>query len=225
MAQHVGAPRETFDDLRLELAELRASRKRFVLAATADRRGLERDLHNGVQQHLVALAVNLQLAAQTAEADPEATKAILEDMQLDVRQALKETAQLAERIYPQVSEPGGFAAALRSVAARASTPVFVDVAAGGRYPPEVTTTVYLCCREALEHLPPDAQATIRVREEEGTIAFEVVEEGGRADSAGTTVAAALEQLRDRVEALDGRLTIRSEPGGRLCVSGSLPLAG
>jgi signal transduction histidine kinase len=216
-ARQVGTLRETLDSLRLEVAELRASRKRLVLAAAADRRGFERDLHDGVQQYLVALAVNLQLAAQAADADPAATKALVGEMRRDVQQALDETTQLAERIYPLLLETGGLAVALRSAAASAGIPVVLEVAAGASYPPEVAATVYLCCREALEHADSGAKVTVRIREEEGALTFDVAVDGAHTGAAG--------QLRDRVEALGGRLTIRSEPGRCMCVSGSLPLSG
>lgn len=224
-ARHVGALRETLDSMRLELAELRASRKRLVLAADADRRRIERELHDGVQQTLVALAVDLQLAAEVADADPAATKALIEEIGRALQQALGEAAQLAERIYPPLLEAGGLAAALRSAALSAGITVFVEVTAGASYPPEVAATVYLCCLEALEHAGPGAQATVKVRDEGGAIAFEVVEDGAHPTAAGGCADAGLEQLRDRVEALGGRLTIRSEPGCRIWVSGSLPLSG
>src|SRR5439155_20032734 len=175
-ARYVGALRETLDSLRLEVAELRASRKRLILAADADRRRIERELHDGVQQTLVALAVDLQLAAQVADADP-ATNALIEEMGRALQQALDEAAQLAERIYPPLLEAGGLAAALRSAALSAGTTVFVEVTAGASYPREVAATVYLCCLEALEHAGPGAQATVKVRDEEGAIAFEVIEDG------------------------------------------------
>jgi signal transduction histidine kinase len=224
-ARPVGAPPEMLDCLRLELAELRASRKRLVLAAAADRRGIERDLHDGVQQHLVALAVNLQLAAQAADAGPAATKALLEEMARDVQQALDEAAQLAERIYPLLVEGGGLAVALRSAAAGVGLPVLIGVAAGVSYPPEAAATVYLCCRMAFERAGPGAQATVRVGEEEGALAFEVVADGAHAGAAEGDADSGLAELRDRVEALGGRLTIRSEPGRRIWVSGTVPLSG
>lgn len=209
--------RETLEQLRLEVAELRASRRRLVLAADADRRTIERDLHEGVQQHLVGLAVNLQLAGRSADADPAATKALLDEMGRDVQQALDQTAQLAQRIYPPLLEAGGLVAALRSAAVSAGIRVSLEVAAGAAYPPEVAGAIYWCCLEALEHA--GAQATVTVREEEeGAVAFEVVEDGSRSD-------AGLDRLRDRVEALGGRLTIRSGPGRGTRVSGSLPLSG
>jgi signal transduction histidine kinase len=188
-----------------------------VLASDADRHSFERDLHKGVQQHLVALAVNLQFAGPLADTDPSAAKALLEEMGRDVQQALDETARLAQRIHPPLLVAGGLAAALRSAAVSAGVPASVEVTANASYPPEVARTVYLCCLEALEHANAEARATITVREEEGAVAFEVVGDGAGSYSG-------LDRLRDRVEALGGRLTIRSEPGRGTRVAGSLPLS-
>ncbi len=217
-AQHDEALREELDRLRTEIAELHASRKRLVLAADADRRRIERNLHEGVQQDLVALAVNLQVAVRLADTDPAATKSLLEEMGRDVRQALDETAQLAERIYPPLLEASGFAASLRSAAVSAGVPAAVEVTAAAGFPPEVAAAVYLCCLEALEHARAGTQATVTVRDEERELTFEVVADGDHSDEGR-------ERLRDRVEALGGRLTITSEPGGGTRVSGSLPLSG
>jgi signal transduction histidine kinase len=170
-----------------------------------------------VQQHLIALAVNLQVAGPLADTDPAAAKALLEEMGRDVQHALDEAAQLAQRIYPPLLEAGGLVAALRSAAASAGIPASVEVAAAATYPPEVAWTVYLCCLEVLEHAGTGARATITVRDDEGGLAFEVRESGARSD-------AGLDRLRDRVEALGGRLTIQSEPGHGTRVSGSLPLS-
>ena len=210
-------PRETLERLQVELAELRASRKRLLLAADADRRRIERDLHEGVLQHLVALAVNLQLAGRLANADPASAKTLLEEMGRDVQQALDEAAQLAQRIYPAL-EGGGLAAALRSAAVNAGIPASDEVAAHASYPPEVVATVHSCWLEALRRVGAGSRATVTVRDQDGALAFEIIEDGDRLD-------AGLESLRDRVEALGGRLTIRSEPGHRTRVSGSLPLSG
>jgi len=216
--RNVQALRETLEQLRREVAELRASRKRLVLAADADRRRIERNLHEGVQQDLVALAVNLQVAVRLADTDPAATKSLLEEMGRDVRQALDETAQLAERIYPPLLEASGFAASLRSAAVSAGVPAAVEVTAAAGFPPEVAAAVYLCCLEALEHADAGTEATVRVRDEDGELTFDVVEDGDCSDGK-------LETLRDRVEALGGRLTITAEPGRGTRVSGSLPLSG
>jgi signal transduction histidine kinase len=214
-ARHVDALRETLDRLRLEIAELRASRERLVVAADADRRRIERDLHEGTQQYLVALAVNLQLADGLADTDPAAVKALLEEMGRDVQEAMDETAQLAQRIYPPLLEAGGLATAFRAAAASAGISVSVDVSAGTNYPPEIAGTVYFCCLEALQHAGAGEKVSVTVRDEEGTVTFEVVGDSARSETE-------LDGLRDRVEALGGRLMIHSEPGGGTRVSGALP---
>jgi signal transduction histidine kinase len=207
------------------VAELRASRARLVAAADADRRCIERDLHEGVQQHLVSLAVNLQLASQRAEADPAGAKAHLEEVGHDVQRALDETARLAQRIYPPLLDAGGLRAALRSAAASsgATASIVVDESAG--YPSEVAGTVYACCLAAIEHAGAAARTTVTVREEGGELAFEVVQSGTRTDgSAGRSRGPDIDSLRDRVEALGGELTVRSEPGDGTRLSGSIPLS-
>lgn len=223
-AQPAKALRETLDRLRHEVAELRASRKRLVLAADDDRRRIERDVHEGVQQHLVALAVNLQLAGGLTDDDPAAAKTLLAEIGRDVEQALDETTQLAQRIYPPLLHGRGLAAALRSAAAGAGIPVRVDVAAAASSPPEAVATVYFCCLELLEHAGAGAGATVTVREEEGALAFEVVVDGADAATAADHFGPALDRLRDRLEALGGRLTVRSEPGRGIGVAGSVPLS-
>jgi len=219
---HVETLEESLDRLRLEVAELRASRERLVLAADADRRRIERDLHDGPQQHLVALAVNLQLARQLLVTDPGAAEALLEEIGRDVQQALDETGKLAQRIYPPLLEASGLATAVRAAAASAGVRTRIEVAAGTGCPPEVAGAVYFCCLEVLERAGAGARATVTVRDQEGALVFELAEDG-----AGSRAAASGEVLsrsRDRVEALGGRLTIQSEPGRGTRVSGSLPLS-
>jgi signal transduction histidine kinase len=196
---------------------LNASRRRLLLAADAERRKIEHDVHEGVQQHLVALAVNLQLAAELTDSDPAAAKMLLAEMRRDVQRALDETAQLAQRIYPQLDSVG-FAMTLRSAAVNAGIRVSVDADVESSSPPELLATAYWCWHEVLARSTPDARPTITVREQDGALAFEIVEDGDHS-------VAALEHLCDRVEALGGTLTVTSEPGPRTRVSGSLPLAG
>lgn len=218
---HVEAPQESFDRLRHEVEELRASRERLVQGADADRRRIERDLHEGPQQHLVALAVNVQRARQSVDDDPEAAKALLEEMGRDVQQALEETGRLAHRIYPPLLEAGGLTAALRAAAVSAGVRARLDVAPSTSYPPEVAGAVYFCCLEILESAGDTARVAITVRDGEGGVAFRVVAEGVGLQQAPV---AALSGLRDRFEALGGELTIMAEPGSSICVAGSLPLA-
>jgi signal transduction histidine kinase len=208
---------QELDRLRAEVEELRASRRRLVLAAYADRRGIERDLHDGVHQHLVALAVSLQLAGPAVGLEPAAEKALLDEMRRDVQEALDETARLAQRIHPATLEAGDLAALLRSAATGAGVPASVDVSAGATYPPEVVMTVHLCWLDTLARAGGETRATIEVREHEGALTFGITGNEARSD-------ADLDHVRDRVEALGGTLTITSMPGGGSRVSGSLPLA-
>jgi signal transduction histidine kinase len=177
---------------------------------------LERVLHDGVQQHLVALSVNLQLAKSLA-ADPSAARALLEEMEGDVQHALDEAAQLAQRIYAPLLEVGGLAAALRSAAVSANVPASIDVSGGSRYQPEVARTIFLCWLETLENHEGEAQAVISVREGDDALTFEIASSAARSE-------AGFVRLRDRVEALGGRLTIRSERGTETRVAVALPLS-
>ena len=211
---------DELERLRAEISELRASRARLVLAGDADYREIEGDLHDRVQQQLVALAVNLQLAGASIDANPADAKALLEEMGRDVQQALEEAARLAERIYPHLPDSGGLAAALRGAAVSASVPASVDVTAGSTYAPEILRTVYLCWLEALEHARGRARATATVREEQGALTFEFAEADATVAPAGERSTA----LRDRVEALGGRLTVESDAERGTYVSGSLPVS-
>ena len=215
-AQEDQALAQTLERLRAEVAELRASRERLVKGADDDRRTIERALHEGVQQHLVALSVNLQLAKSSA-ADPAAARALLEEMEGDVQHALDEAAQLAQRIYAPLPEMGGLAAALRSAAVSAGVPASVDVSAGSSYRPEMARTILLCWLATLENHEGEAPTTISVRDDDEALAFEIVGSAARSETAFV-------RLRDRVEALGGRLTIRSERANETRVSVTLPLS-
>ena len=214
-AEQIEARRAELERLRVEVEGLRASLRRLVLAADDDRRAIERDLHDGVYQHLVALAVNLQLAGQAADSDPAAAKTLLEEMRSDVQQALDETALLAQRIHPATLEADGLAALLRAAASNAGVRASVDVTAGSNHSPEVGLTVYLCWLDALARGSGETPLAIRVRESEGALDFEIVGNAAPSDEA-------LVRARDRVEALGGRLKITSGPEGAIRASGSLP---
>jgi signal transduction histidine kinase len=186
------------------------------MTADAERREIERELHEGVQQLLVALAANVELAAESIE-DLAATKELLVEIAEDTRQALEETRKLAERIYPPLLEAGGLVAALRAAAARDDVPTTIDVAAGKTFPQEIAGAVYFCCLDMLQRAAAGTAVAISVRNEEGAVAFEIVAEGD--------LDAERLPLRDRVEALGGRLTITEGSGGKISVAGSLPLSG
>jgi signal transduction histidine kinase len=183
-----------------------------VVAADADRRRFERELHDGPQQHLTALAVNLQLARRLVDNDPIAAAALIDELRRDVQEALAGARALAHRIYPPLLDEGGLAVALRHAAASLGVATQVQVAPDLSCPPEVAATVYFCCVEALERAGDGTESTIRVEEEEGAVVFEIV----------SAAVWDLEGPRDRVDALGGLLTIESEPCRGTRLAGSLP---
>ena len=207
--------RETIDHLRDEVEELRASRKRLVLAADVERGRIERALHEGVQQILVALAVNLQLVRPLFGSDPDGAQVLVDEIARDVQHALDETARLADSIDSPFLDAGRLGVTLRSAAARAAIPASVDVAPGLSLAPEVARTVYRCWLEALDQADLEASASVAIREEEEAVVFEVF---------GAFPEASLDRLRDRVEALGGELTTLLEDGCGIRVSGSLPVS-
>ena len=204
---------EQVNDLRAEVAELRTSRRRLALAIDAERRGFERALHDGVQQRLVGLAANLELAAGSARADLAATERLLAEMRLDARRAMEDARTLAERIYPPLLESGGLGVALRAAAASADVPIRIEISGDPSYPPEVAGAVYFCCLDVLGRAAAGTTVAITMTNEGGALSFEIV----------ANAEADMEESRDRVEALGGRLTIRTGPGDQIRVAGSLPV--
>ena len=205
----------TLDGLRRQIEELRASRKRLALAADAERRDIERALHEGVQQDLVGLAANLEVAAGSVDSDPAAAKALLDELQRETRRALTEMQELANRIFPPLLEAGGLVAELRAAASRAGVPVRIDVDVHVTVPPEIAGAVYFCALDAFERAPAGTPVVVSVRGEEDALAFEVVAE--------CDLGAERRAPHDRVEALGGRVTITAG-SGRTTVAGSLPLS-
>jgi len=142
------------DRLQGEVADLRRSRRRLVEAADADRRAIERALHDGVQQYLVAIAVDLRRLAGLVDDDPAAANALLDEMAAYLREALTEATALAQKVYPPLLEGRGFATSLRSAAESAGVTVLVDVPADADYPPEISVALYWSCVAALSSASP-----------------------------------------------------------------------
>ncbi len=209
--------RDAVDRLQGEVAELRGSRKRLALAADDDRRAIERALHDGVQQSLVALAIDLQRLSGLLDRDRTAAKAVLDELAVLVREALDETAELAARIYPPLLKSRGLASALRSAAHGAGVTLVVEVPSSAGYPPEVTATVYWSCVEVLSSASPGSQATVTVLDADGALTFEIVLAQHLGDGR-------LERLRDRIEALDGHVTVERPMDGSARVHGWLSLS-
>jgi signal transduction histidine kinase len=203
---------------------LRAAR--LVAAADAERRTFERKLHDGVQQELVALIVSLQLARELCATDPNAAGVLLDQVGRDTRIALDGLRRLATEIYPPLLDAVGLVVALRSAAAEAGIVARVDADVISGWDPEVVTTVYFCCLEALQnaaqHAGSRAKTTVSVHRDEAAVVFEVADDGdGFAQSQPTE--GGLRRIVDRVGALGGRLEIESEPGHGTRVRGRLPL--
>ena len=205
----------TLDGLRREIEELRASRRRLALVGDAERRDIERALHGGVQQDLVGLAAILEVVAGSVESDPAAAKGLLEEMQREVRRALTELQELANRIFPPLLEVGGLVAELRAAATRAGVQARLDVDVDGSTPPEIAGAVYFCALDAFERASAGIPVVVRVWGEEGALAFEIDADGNLGPERRAP--------HDRVEALGGRVTITA-PGDRTTVAGSLPLS-
>jgi signal transduction histidine kinase len=217
----------SLEKLRRQADELRLSRARMVAAADDERRRIERDLHDGAQQHLVALEANLGAVSALIESDPERAKAILGELRAAVREAMQDFRDLAHGIYPPLLEDRGLSEALANAARRASIAARLDAATVSRYDPEVEATVYFCCVEALQNASKyagdAARATIRLWEQEGGVRFEVADDGAGLDPARTTFGAGLTNMRDRLEAVGGDLRIDSSPGRGTRVAGTIPL--
>ena len=197
-----------------ERATSQAARRRLVLAADDELRDIERELHGGLQQHLVALSVELQLVRAIAESDPAAALLRLDELERDVGGALGEAGRLARRIYGPPPEAGAIGAELRAAAEAAGVAVEVDVELDGALPHTVLRTVFAGWLAALDG-GGSGRPTISVRTEDSELVFEV---------AGIAAAdARLGRLRDRVEALGGSLAVVTEPGDTVRIRGALPL--
>jgi signal transduction histidine kinase len=224
------ALQESIDEVRRQADELRASRARIVQAGDAQRRSIERDLHDGAQQHLVALAVSVRLARQVVTTDPEEAGQMLDQLGTDLQAAVQELRNLAHGIYPPLLAERGLAEALTAAAGRAALPTSVDADGIGRYPQPTEAAVYFCVLEALQnagkHAGDDAHATITVREDEGALLFEVADDGaGFHNDRGALGGHGFVNMADRVGAIGGTVTVDSAPGAGTRVAGRIPLAG
>ena len=205
------------------LAELQASRERIVAAGDAERRRLERNLHDGAQQRLVAVALQLRLIQADIRRDPSSAEAMITSAGDELSQSLAELRELARGIHPAVLEHG-LAAALRSLGSRSTVPTAVTCELTGRLPEPVALAMYFVACEALANVTKYAQATtaaVSVSHTERGIVIEIADDGvGGADAGGGS---GLRGLADRVEALGGHLLVTSPPGAGTVVTADLPL--
>jgi signal transduction histidine kinase len=220
--------RESLRAHNVELVDdLRASRARIVATADEERRRMERDLHDGAQQHLVLLKMKLGMLGDAIDRDPDAAKDQTEELKEDLGRALAELRDLAHGIYPAILEHEGLPGALRDAADRSPLPATFGSNGAGRYRPEVEAAVYFCCLEALQnaakHAGEDATATVSLSQENGRLRFEVSDNGAGFDADGTAGSAGLQNMADRIGALGGELRVESRPGAGTRVIGDLPL--
>ena len=210
------------------IEELRASRQRLVAAQDEERRRLERNIHDGAQQQLVALAVKIRLARTMTARDVEKAQSLLEELQGETQEALENLRDLARGIYPPLLADKGLAAALEAQARKVPFPVEVQPNGVGRYPAEAEATAYFCVLEALQNVAKYAAATrveVSLSEEDGNLHFSVTDDGGGFDVATTPKGAGLQNMSDRVEAVGGRLEVSSTPGAGTTITGSIPVSG
>ena len=223
------ALQESLDEVRRQADELRASRARIVEATDAERRRIERDLHDGAQQHLVALAVSVRLARQISDSDADAAKEMLDQIGVDLQEAVQELRNLAHGIYPPLLMDRGLAEALSAAANRAVLPTEVSAEGVGRYPQAVEAAIYFCCLEALQnagkHAGEGATITVTVREDEGAVLFEVADTGAGFDmKSGAQRGHGFLNMADRVGAFGGTVRVESAPGQGTTITGRVPLA-
>jgi signal transduction histidine kinase len=218
----------SLDDLRIANEQLRASRARIVATADQSRRRIERDLHDGAQQRLVALAVKLGLARQLLEKDPSKVGPMLEDLRGETQATLTELRELAHGIYPPLLMDRGLAEALTAAANRSVLPTEVK-ADVGRYPPEVEAAVYFCCLEAVQnagkHAGEGSRITVTVSEEEGELFFDVFDDGAGFDlQTDAILGHGFVNMADRLGAIGGTLDVESKLGEGTHVKGRIPQA-
>ncbi len=207
------------------IEELRGSRQRLVSAQDEERRKLERNLHDGAQQQLVALAVQLKLARTMVDRDPAKAADLLDSLQGAAGEALEELRDLARGIYPPLLADRGLVAALESQARKAAVPTTVQSHGIGRYARDVESAVYFCTLEALNNVAKYAQASaadVSLARSNGQLTFTVHDDGRGFDRDATSFGTGLQGMIDRLDAVGGDLQVTSAPGAGTSVTGRVP---
>ena len=212
-------------DLEATIDELRASRRRLVGAQDAERRKIERNLHDGAQQQLIALSIQLGLLADAAD-DPAAVREITPLLKQAARAALGDLRNLARGIYPPLLAEQGLVAALQAQVGKAPLPVRIEADGIGRYPPDTESTVYFCTLEALQNIAKYAAASsaeIRLACPDHHLNFTISDDGAGFDPATARQGSGLQGMADRLAALGGTFEVRSAPGHGTTLTGQLPV--
>ena len=190
-----------------------------------ERRRLERNIHDGAQQQLVALAVKQRLVASLVEKDSGKALEVLGALQQDTTEALENLRDLARGIYPPLLVDKGLVVALEAQARKSPVPVTVESDRIGRFPQEIEAAVYFCCLEALQNIAKYADAStalVRLSQTNGELSFEVEDDGRGFDANSTTHGTGLQGIADRLAALDGTMQVRSSPGSGTTLRGMIP---
>jgi signal transduction histidine kinase len=215
-------------DLRASTSDLAASRVRLMETAAAERRRLERDLHDGVQQHLVSVRIRLALAAEAVGEDPMHAERLLTAVGKQMDDVLTEVRSLARGIYPAVLSQYGLIEALRTAGRSSTLPVEVRASRVTRYREDLEVAVYFCCLEAIQnvvkHAGPGASATVTLRHEDSRLHFEVRDFGAGFSPPTADPGRGLSNMRDRIDAVGGTLEVSSSRGRGTFVRGSVPVA-
>ena len=207
------------------IEELRESRRRIVSAQDERAKALERNIHDGAQQQLVALAVKQRLAASLVRQDPDKAAEILAELQTETADALDDLRDLARGIYPPLLADKGLAVALEAQARKALISTEVQADSIGRYPQEVEAAVYFCCLEALQNATKYAGASkmnLRLWERDGDLVFSAADDGRGFDKQAASLGAGLQNMSDRISALGGTLEVTSQPGAGVTIIGRIP---
>jgi signal transduction histidine kinase len=210
--------------LQARLTELRASRLRIVAAADDQRRRIERDIHDGAQQQLLAIAGTLALAESMAGQDDERERALVAQLKDETSGALETLRELARGIYPPLLADQGLTAAVATQASKAPVPVEVDADGIGRYPAEIETAIYFCCVEALQNAArhaPGSAVRISLTGDRGRVRFTVTDDGPGFDPAAPVTGSGLRNMSDRLTALGGSCQVDSRPGRGTTVTGRI----
>jgi signal transduction histidine kinase len=215
-------------DLKASMADLAASRRRLVETADVERQRIERNLHDGAQQHLVGMRLRLELAAEAIREEPRRGEHMLTEIGEQMDETLDELRCLAQGVYPPLLPEHGLAEAIRSASRRSPFPGSVEARGIGRYPADTETAVYFCCLEALQniakHAGPHMSGSVRLWEEGRRLCFEVRDEGAGFAVEAMQPGSGLVNMRDRMEAAGGTLRVSSREGHGTSVRGSVPIA-
>ena len=213
------------EQLLARLEEIQASRQRLVAAQDSERRRIERNIHDGAQQQLVALAIKLSITESMIGTDTDGERDMLAELRQDAVGAVQDLRDLARGIYPPLLASAGLTAALEAQARKAPVPTSVTASVVGRYPQDVEAAVYFCVLEALQNVAKYAGATraeVKLAASGHDLRFEVSDDGAGFDPGSMAYGTGLQGMADRLHAHGGSLDVRSAPGTGTTVAGRLP---